>query len=563
MIYKISFFRFQITPADWLNFFDTVLSSATLIEMTVLRNGRKIDFFIASNKKLDALNARLSPFYLSDELSDSERQTVQYEPGSFGRFFPVFLNEPLLHSIEKFSIDKKELVRLSFRLWKYNPFHMIPLYNFWYTEQERLYKTKAHSLFHVNIFLSFDVSKTIQAEITKVKPVLASNSLTFKGYPEGILDLKEFYGTTKFSVRSYDFWRHSLVLGQSGSGKSVFLKLLIEDIYKNKPEEYSVILVDPHASLEKTIKVQGGVRSINFKTLGTNIFINTGQPLLSAELTIDLFSTIISVHENQDMERVLKYSLIALYTINKMTVVNLRTLLTDTVARKELLKELSDVNVLKFFETEFQELVTTKYQSAVLPIINLLSELDFINAIPEQVDLIQEMNANFLVSFPIKQTELGKNITKIVGGAMIQQIFTIMQAGLVKKKVILIIDEVSIVQSPSLIHILSEARKFGLTVILTQQYLMQVSADVLRSILANTVNYFCFKLSREDAEIAARNITCNIDEYFLEKKNDPRESLELSIKLMTDLNPREVIGRVLVSDTYSDAFKAKTVSVVL
>jgi len=440
---------------------------------------------------------------------------------------------------------------------------MMPLYQLWYIEQERLYKTKAHSLFHANIFLSFDVSKTIQAEITKVKPVLAPNSLTFKGYPEGILDLKEFYGTAKFSVRSYDFWRHSLVLGQSGSGKSVFLKLLIEDIYKNKPEEYSIILVDPHASLEKTIKVQGGVRSINFKTLGTNIFINTGQPLLSAELTIDLFSTIISVHENQDMERVLKYSLIALYTINKMTVVNLRTLLTDTVARKELLKELSDVNVLKFFETEFQELVTTKYQSAVLPIINLLSELDFINAIPEQVDLIQEMNANFLVSFPIKQTELGKNITKIVGGAMIQQIFTIMQAGLVKKKVILIIDEVSIVQSPSLIHILSEARKFGLTVILTQQYLMQVSADVLRSILANTVNYFCFKLSREDAEIAARNITCNIDEYFLEKKNDPRESLELSIKLMTDLNPREVIGRVLVSDTYSDAFKAKTVSVVL
>jgi len=69
-----------------------------------------------------------------------------------------------------------------------------------------------------------------------------------------------------------------------------------------------------------------------------------------------------------------------------------------------------------------------------------------------------------------------------------------------------VIDELSVVQTPSIVNILSEARKFGLTVVLIQQYLMQVSADIMKSIFANTVNYFCFKLARDDAEIVAQKL---------------------------------------------------------
>ena len=559
MIYKITFFRFQITTDDWKQFYETIFSVAWGVKITIIRVGRKIDFYIESSKKLDALNSHLSPFYLSSDLTSQEQTILQSEPTATMRVVPFIFTDPFLHMLEKFSVKEKEILRISFSLHKYDLVKFMPIYTVWYAKNGAVWKTTAYSPLHNPVFLDFDVSNTIQAEITKIKPVLAANSMHFQGFPEGILDLPEFQKTAQFSVSSYDFWRHSLVIGQSGSGKSFLLKLLIDDIAKKTNDDYAIVLVDPHASLEQLVKIKRPSKSINFKTIGTDLFVNVGQPLLSTELTIDLFSTILNVHENQNMERVLKYALQALYTMNKMDVLTLRTLLTDAVERKQILKDLTDTNILKFFETEYQTLATSQYQTAVLPIINLLSELDFINSVTNKVNFVKELQNNFLLSFPIKQTDLGKNITKIIGGAIIQQVFTIMQAGLVKKKVILIVDEVSVVQSPSLIHILSEARKFGLTVILTQQYLMQVSAGVLQSILANTVNYFIFKLSREDAEIAARNVTCNIDEYFLEKKNDPKESLELSIKLMTDLNPREVIGRVLANDRYSDAFKAKTV----
>jgi len=215
------------------------------------------------------------------------------------------------------------------------------------------------------------------------------------------------------------------------------------------------VLIDPHASLTGLINTEVGPKVlIDFKETSTNLFVNVGQPTLSTELTMDLFSTVMDVRGNQNLARVLKYALNLLFGIDKMSLVNLKNLITDSVWRKGILKEVSDENILKFFETEFQ------------------------------------------------------------------QIFTIMQAGLVKKKVVLMVDEVSVIQTPSLIHILSEARKFGLTVVLTQQYLMQVSADVLQSIFANMVNYFAFKLARDDAEIVAKNLNFEIDEFFLKNKKE-------------------------------------------
>jgi len=87
-------------------------------------------------------------------------------------------------------------------------------------------------------------------------------------------------------------------------------------------------------------------------------------------------------------------------------------------------------------KTEYQGIFNTKYSTSVLPILNLISELGFLQSANETVDLIEEVNNNFLTSISIKQSELGKNITRMVGGAIIQEIFTMMMSGLVKKKVV-------------------------------------------------------------------------------------------------------------------------------
>ncbi len=557
MLYKITFAKLDVSAAQWLACFRVILEVSSGFEIHILAAGRKVAFFIESKKKLDVLNNRLTPLYLTEDISDVEKQALGDLRSGLGNM-PLFIRYPLFEFIERYRLASKPIHKMSFRISKYNPLWLFPTYHIHFESNGQMKHGSGLSPIHVNTFLAFDLTSSISAEVEKVKPVLATSSSLFTAYPTGILEVKGLQNGL-FSVRSYDFWRHSLILGQSGSGKSYLLKLMIEDIFRLGTSEYAVVLLDPHASLAPLVKGDFTKVSVDFKETATNLFVNIGQPTLSTELTIDLFSTVLNVHENQSLERVLKFALLALYSINQMTVDALKNLLTDSIQRKKLLEGVADRNILQFFDTEYQQLYTSQYATAVLPIINILSELHFVHSAKTSVDLVEALNKNFLVSVPIKQTELGTNITRIIGGSIIQQIFTIMQAGLVKKKVILMVDEVSIVQTPSLVHILSEARKFGLTIILAQQYLMQVSAPILQSVFANTVNYFCFKLSRDDGETVARNLNFEIDEFFLEKKNDPRETLELGVRILTELNPRETIARVLVRDKYCAPFKAQTV----
>jgi len=52
-----------------------------------------------------------------------------------------------------------------------------------------------------------------------------------------------------------------------------------------------------------------------------------------------------------------------------------------------------------------------------------------------------------------------------------------------------------------------------------------------------------------------------VDEYFLKNKNDPREKQELGTKILTDLDPQELICRVMSRNQFISPFKAKTVKV--
>ncbi len=560
MWYEMTFFKLEILPSEWKGLFDTIFTATRHIRCVVVRNGTKIDFYLKSDKHLDLLNSKLYPFYLSGDIQEKDKTLLNEPSGGLSLIsFPV--GDDLLKLFEKKGLDGKDITRVDFKLSKWNLLKDIPVMKISYTQNGVKKQSNIWPSNHIYGFLAFNLTSSINSEISKVKPVLASSNLNFSLDDDGMLDVKGLSGDKKFSTRSYDFWRHSLIIGQSGSGKSVLIKLLIEDLCKKFGQEYCVVLIDPHASIDSNLSITGNRKVIDFKNIATNLFVNVGQATLSTELTMDLFSTVLDIRGNQTLERVLKYSLNLLFGVNKMTLKNLKVLLTDTLSRKEILKQVTDSNILKFFETEFQSINTAHYADAILPILNMITEMDFISNIPQTTGLVKEINENFLVSLSIKQTELGTNITKIIGGAIIAQVFTIMQAKLTNKKVILVIDEVSVVQTPSLIQILSEARKFGLTVVLAQQYLMQVSGEILMSIFANMVNYFCFKLARDDAETVARNLNCEIDQYFLKNKNDPKEMQELAVKLLTDLNPREVIARIMSGEKYFSPFKAKTVPI--
>jgi len=94
------------------------------------------------------------------------------------------------------------------------------------------------------------------------------------------------------------------------------------------------------------------------------------------------------------------------------------------------------------------------------------------------------------------------------------------------------------VQNPALAQILAEARKFNLTVILTQQYFGQVDKDLRDAIFANVYNYYTFKVSEEDARALEGNLNMELPKEVVEAENAKgiKES-DSKVKIMTELHP--------------------------
>ena len=69
----------------------------------------------------------------------------------------------------------------------------------------------------------------------------------------------------------------------------------------------------------------------------------------------------------------------------------------------------------------------------------------------------------------------------------------------VEEHIIFVVDEVAVVENPILRRFLSEARKYNVSLVLAQQYFSQISDELQKSIFANVLNYYIFRVSISDA----------------------------------------------------------------
>lgn len=549
--YDISFYVNKTTPEDWKMFFNKLSKYHYYATMFITMQGRQVHFIIESDKYLEHGNAVFHPFRV---------KSIDKPKGRFPKLFGMkYISDDQLFvfdSQEHVSRNRAiKLVMLKIPLKPFNANRVLGKVLYSNGQSDLLLLTK---LCH---FLSFDMHKTMDKQVEKVKTELRSSDVRMQ--TESKKGALFYSGDVQFGIEDFDFFKHGLVIGQTGSGKSKLLELYVKGLINcNHTDEYSVIFLDPHG------KVYGDVRSsksksIDFKSEAIELFANVGETPASTEFTQILFSAFLDLDHNPQLARLLKHSLFLLFSIKKMSLENLSLLLTDTMERKKLVKECENNMLKKFFDTEFMEFKSQKYDSTVLPIVNLINEYNLLSSGIGEAnqhslsDLVKKHPVLFVSTNP---AELGRNMTKLIGGAILQQIFTLLQSGRTKKKIILIVDEFSLVQNPAIAQILAEARKFGLTLIVAQQYLGQVDLELLQSIQANVSNLFCFKLNRKDAELAKKMMTIEISKVF-EKDKSFDEIEEKKLELLTESNPRDCVFRVMQKGNFTRPVKARTVDV--
>lgn len=363
-------------------------------------------------------------------------------------------------------------------------------------------------------------------------------------------------------LSDYDFDKHSLVLGSSGSGKSKFLSSFIANLYQDQVlrPKYKVVVIDPHASLENDVGGLGRVIDFLEPTRSIDPFSNVTSDInSSSELLLDLFKTLLAEQYNSKLERVLHHSIYLLLANRSLNCSSLRRLLTDLEYRNILIKKLTNslpISVINFFLSDFNELRTKSYSEAISPIIAFLDEMEMVPVF-SQTDfannLTDTINQNFLTLFSLNRIKLGTKVTKTIAGLIMEQLLMIAESSKYSEHIILIIDEVAVVENPILARLLSEARKYNMSLMLVGQFFNQFSSGLQNSVFANVVNYYLFRLSRLEATLLA---DC------LDFKIPADETRDYKIKILSGLDNRKCMARISINGKLFPAFKANTLNFV-
>lgn len=366
------------------------------------------------------------------------------------------------------------------------------------------------------------------------------------------------------NLRNYDFAKHSVVIGASGTGKSKLISSIVKNLSQNRQNKlkYKVVIIDPHSAMEEDIGGLDLSDVIDFKTEESSIdlFVNSSEDIISSsESIISIFKNIIADRYNSKLERVLRYSIHLLLANKDFNLVNLRKLLTQIEYRNKVIRKVeNDIapNIVEFFRVDFNELKTSSYQEAISPIVSFIDEMQLLPAMNNNIktkNIEEEIKQNFITILSLDQMTLGLNITKTIAGFAMQQILQLVQSHSFDEHIILVIDEVAVIENPIINKFLSEARKYNLSLILAGQYFEQISDNLQKAIFTNAINYFIFRVSRNDAMILEKNIQMEVA---------VRNSASTRLKMLSNLNDRECIARIGTNGKILTAFKGKTLDFI-
>ena len=362
------------------------------------------------------------------------------------------------------------------------------------------------------------------------------------------------------NMDKFDFDKHSLIVGASGCGKTKFIATFINNIYANYKDDYKIIMIDPHGAIIDELQNMKDMRLVDMKTQSTSIDLMLNSRELcntNTEILIEIFKDLFGKEYNSKLERVLRHSIYLLLKLEMLTFSNLRRLITQVEYRNRIIRNANnvEVHVKEFFAVDFNELKNQFYSEAISPIVSLIDEIQMLPGFSglEGAAITNNINSivanNFLTLFSLNQSELGDKVVKIISSLAMGEIFQLCQRRSYSQKILLIIDEVAIVQNPILTKLLAEARKYNLSVFVAGQYLYQLKEELRQAIFSNVMNYYCFRIAREDARFMSGT---------LQMEMAVKNSFFNKIKLLSQLSNRELVIRTSIDGRVIPAFKGRT-----
>lgn len=347
------------------------------------------------------------------------------------------------------------------------------------------------------------------------------------------LDLGWYYSESKdefqlAKIAESDRANHFYVIGATGTGKTKFIECLIQqDIHKRN----GFGVIDPHGDLIEDIKgfllleygpdeeISERVVLIDPTSPDFTVTFNPlekipGVPIAEqANELISAFRKIWSDSWGVRMEDLMRNSLIALSEA-ELTLAELPQFLTHRNVRRGILEKVRHPLAQEYF-LRFDSMTDRSQITWIEPIMNKINAFfsderirHIFSSEKSSFSLREIMDQKKILLVKLDKGRL-KDSADLLGSLLMAkiQMAAFSRSDIPQRNRVpfyLYIDEFQNFASDSFAVILSEARKYGLSLIMAHQTLTQIPEELRSLILGNTGIQVCFRLNRHDSSILAK-----------------------------------------------------------
>lgn len=347
-----------------------------------------------------------------------------------------------------------------------------------------------------------------------------------------MLGYNMFRGAKKaIRIAKADRGRHMYVVGQTGTGKSVYLEnLALQDMLEGR----GFAFVDPHGdAAERLLSMIPRERAedvIYFcpsdmsYPLGLNVFEYT-NPEQKDFLIQETINMLYKLYDPQHQgiigpryEHIFRNAALAIMADPEGgTFIDIPKLFRDNDFVEQKLKHVTDQNVLEFWRKEMPQFQrSSEFGDVVSWFVSkfgafLSNEMmrNIIGQTKSAFNLREIMDNNKILLVNLSRGRTGELNSKLLGMIFIMkfQAAAMSRADLpeeYRKDFCLYVDEFQNFSTDSFADILSEARKYHLNLIVANQFTTQLSEEIRDAVFGNVGSIVSFRVGTTDAEFLAK-----------------------------------------------------------
>lgn len=323
-----------------------------------------------------------------------------------------------------------------------------------------------------------------------------------------------------FGIRKEDKLRHIYIVGKTGTGKSTLLSNMVKsDMNSNN----GLALLDPHGDLIDTalehipnhrindvvlFDVSDSDHPIWFNLLQ---YENDDEKNRIVSWVVATFYKLFAHSWGPRLEYILRNVLLSIVEYPNATLMHILRILVDQWFRDEVIAHVKDPLVLKFWQNEFNKRDPRQREEAIAPITNKIGQFlsssvvrNIFGQPRSKLNLRKAMDEGKIILVNLSKGKIGEDNAAMIGSLLVTkfQIDAMARADVSytqRKDFYLYIDEFQNFATSSFATILSEARKYKLSLIVANQFINQLLPEIKDAIFGNIGTIISFTLGHDDA----------------------------------------------------------------